>query len=256
MSEQKRCKVCGTVFGRRANERSGEFRYRTTCSKVCRWRSFRITYQTLARERRDSRIQELGPRLCETCGADLRPRRGESIVRFCGRRTCSRICAASQRRKDYTKVCPICGVIYRRGNDESSGGYRKRATCSRECGGEYRRLSRIKGAQRISPYPLRWDEGLREAIRERDSRRCQICRCTRKKGRNLEVHHIDHNKQNIVGGNLITLCAACHRRVHRKRSAIAWVTCFQAFMQHGEPLPSMDKIGSMQILGMSTKDGA
>jgi len=66
--------------------------------------------------------------------------------------------------------------------------------------------------------PLRLDllshESLRQQILRRDSWRCQSCGAMS----NLEVHHREFRSQS--GGdaeeNLITLCAACHARAHRR----------------------------------------
>jgi 5-methylcytosine-specific restriction endonuclease McrA len=57
-------------------------------------------------------------------------------------------------------------------------------------------------------------ESLRQQILRRDAWRCQSCGAMS----NLEVHHREFRSHS--GGdsdeNLITLCAACHARVHRR----------------------------------------
>ena len=50
---------------------------------------------------------------------------------------------------------------------------------------------------------------MREYIRERDNHECQFCE-TPENGRELSVHHIDHNKENDSEENLISLCRLCH----------------------------------------------
>lgn len=62
--------------------------------------------------------------------------------------------------------------------------------------------------------PTRLDENLRIACLMRDGYQCQ--HCGTRTGRRLEEHHIVHREH---GGkdtltNLITLCSACHRKVH------------------------------------------
>jgi len=57
---------------------------------------------------------------------------------------------------------------------------------------------------------------LSKLIRKRDDYKCQICGLTDKEyrikaKRALDVHHIDHNKDNNVGDNLITVCRKCHK---------------------------------------------
>lgn len=46
---------------------------------------------------------------------------------------------------------------------------------------------------------------------KRDNYRCVVC----PNMKSLHVHHIDGNKENNELSNLITLCSACHRAVHR-----------------------------------------
>ena len=64
-------------------------------------------------------------------------------------------------------------------------------------------------------YPFTFNESLKELIRDRDNRQCQLCgkleiECNRK----LDIHHIDHNKNNLDKDNLISLCNSCHMRVN------------------------------------------
>jgi len=55
---------------------------------------------------------------------------------------------------------------------------------------------------------------LHRQILERDSWRCQVCGSMQ----NLQVHHLKFRSQSggDVEPNLITLCAGCHGRIHRK----------------------------------------
>jgi 5-methylcytosine-specific restriction endonuclease McrA len=65
--------------------------------------------------------------------------------------------------------------------------------------------------------PLRLDpesyEGLRQQILRRDGWRCQFCGTMS----NLEVHHREFRSHSGTDSdeNLITLCTACHTRMHR-----------------------------------------
>jgi 5-methylcytosine-specific restriction endonuclease McrA len=58
---------------------------------------------------------------------------------------------------------------------------------------------------------------LHRRVLERDGWRCQVCGSMQ----NLQVHHLKFRSQS--GGdeeqNLITLCAECHARMHRKASS-------------------------------------
>jgi len=65
--------------------------------------------------------------------------------------------------------------------------------------------------------PMRLDplsyEGLRQRILRRDGWKCQCCGTMS----NLEVHHREFRSRSGADfeENLITLCAACHARMHR-----------------------------------------
>ena len=54
---------------------------------------------------------------------------------------------------------------------------------------------------------------LYQTVLQRDGWRCQACGTTS----SLEVHHKQHRSQSGDDSewNLITLCAACHKNVHR-----------------------------------------
>jgi hypothetical protein len=65
------------------------------------------------------------------------------------------------------------------------------------------------------PYTIEFTESLKKEIRNRDGNKCIICGMTKKEhyqkyNRNLEVHHIDHNKNNCKKSNLETRCKKCN----------------------------------------------
>jgi HNH endonuclease len=70
-------------------------------------------------------------------------------------------------------------------------------------------------------YSSDWKRLARQ-VRQRDKYTCQDCREQRRHwGAYLHVHHIDEDKLNNDLANLISLCAACHRKRHgaAKRSS-------------------------------------
>jgi endogenous inhibitor of DNA gyrase (YacG/DUF329 family) len=73
-----------------------------------------------------------------------------------------------------------------------------------------------KGGKSFEPYPTTWTFRLREAIRDRDGRVCQICGKA-ENGERLAVHHIDYDKKNIAPENLVSLCHDCHCKTNSKR---------------------------------------
>ena len=80
-----------------------------------------------------------------------------------------------------------------------------------------------RGGISILPYSFEFTEELKESIRTRDSRRCQLCDMTEKEhlerhNRKLCVHHIDYDKQRSLGENLIALCIRCHSQTNGNRA--------------------------------------
>jgi len=63
------------------------------------------------------------------------------------------------------------------------------------------------------PYPVEFNTIFKERIRDRDGRRCKACGKTEEEnGQRLDVHHIDHDKNNLSDENLFSLCIPCHRK--------------------------------------------
>lgn len=74
-----------------------------------------------------------------------------------------------------------------------------------------------RGGTAYSPCYLGFTRTLREKIRDRDGRICQICKMTEEdNGRKLAVHHVDYNKENSNPENLISLCQRCHANTTNK----------------------------------------
>lgn len=75
-----------------------------------------------------------------------------------------------------------------------------------------------KGGIAYLPYGAEFNNILKERIRDRDGRKCQLCGCpeieclTR-----LIIHHIDYDKKNNNEVNLISLCGKCHSKTNGNR---------------------------------------
>lgn len=80
-----------------------------------------------------------------------------------------------------------------------------------------------KGGKSFEPYPITWSFKLREAIRDRDGRECQVCG-TKENGERLAVHHVDYDKRNIDPENLVALCHTCHCKTNSDRDQ--WINFF------------------------------
>lgn len=76
-------------------------------------------------------------------------------------------------------------------------------------------------------YNADFNNSLKELIRNRDSRKCQICGCSEVEcNRKLDIHHIDYNKENLNPKNLISSCHTCHMKTNNNREY--WTEYFQA----------------------------
>lgn len=69
-------------------------------------------------------------------------------------------------------------------------------------------------------YPKEFKESLKEKIRTRDNYVCQNCGMTSEEhiiiyGTEIEVHHIDHHRENCSKENLITLCKQDNLRANK-----------------------------------------
>lgn len=76
------------------------------------------------------------------------------------------------------------------------------------------------------PYSFDFDRQLKELIRKRDNRTCQLCGKRKRANYDLTVHHIDYDKQNSNPKNLITLCRSCNNKVNSGRKQ--WTRFFQS----------------------------
>ncbi len=77
------------------------------------------------------------------------------------------------------------------------------------------KASRWKGGISFEPYCPKFNKQLKEQIRERDNRTCQLC-SEKENGRKLDIHHIHYDKSNCEP-DLIALCHICNAKVNSNR---------------------------------------
>lgn len=75
--------------------------------------------------------------------------------------------------------------------------------------------SQWKGGLSFLPYCPKFNEKLKESIRKRDNRTCQLC-SVKENGQKLSVHHIHYDKENCEP-DLISLCRRCNFKVNNNR---------------------------------------
>jgi len=74
-----------------------------------------------------------------------------------------------------------------------------------------------KGGTSFLPYCLKFNKELKEKIRIRDNRICQLCgKSEEANGQKLSIHHIHYDKENCYP-DLISLCRSCNCKVNGDR---------------------------------------
>jgi len=82
---------------------------------------------------------------------------------------------------------------------------------------------------------------LKDRIRERDNYVCQLCGRTEEELKyRLSIHHINFDKGDNQGENLIALCKACNSRINTDREK--WTKHFQ------EQIASISGSGQQSII--------
>lgn len=118
---------------------------------------------------------------------------------------------------DLVYTCDNCGEIFRA---KSATPNNKHHFCSQPCRHEYmcgENSAFWKGESAHLTYPREFDINIKETIRNRDNRICQMCSKPENEcDKRLYIHHIDENKDNSNLLNLISLCSQCHSKIHSK----------------------------------------
>lgn len=113
-------------------------------------------------------------------------------------------------------TCKNCGKTFKvKPNREKEAKF-----CSNKCQGEAMKGKNHwnwKGGFRDN-RDSEWRQEIRPKVLERDNHKCQKCGMTNKEhksefGQELQVHHIDSNRENNSLDNLITLCEYCHSKI-------------------------------------------
>lgn len=242
-----KCDWCGKEFKRKPSH----IREHNFCSQMCyaEWRSQQkemniknLPEPSEIRGKDNPNWKEKIIKICEYCGEkfEVKPSLDE-ITRFC-----SRECIDNWKRETgylrgdkhpsykerVIKICKECGKKFK----IMPSAKEKAKFCSRECQNNWKRGRELpeeikqkmkgprpssqgsnhpnwKGGASFEPYPPEFNERLKEKVRKRDNRTCQMCGTTANGRRKMCVHHIDGNKENCSLENLVTLCTSCNRRL-------------------------------------------
>jgi hypothetical protein len=100
--------------------------------------------------------------------------------------------------------------------------------CSKSCRGEFQRgprSSQWKGGSTFDPYCWKFNNDLKERVRDFFGRKCFICG-EDENGITLRVHHIKYNKMACCDGGgeplMIPLCETCHNTTTPLKNRELW----------------------------------
>ena len=86
-----------------------------------------------------------------------------------------------------------------------------------------------KGGLSLEPYPIIFNNRLKEHIRNKYNRTCFLCyKSETEMKEKLHIHHIDYNKKNNSEDNLVALCTSCHLKTNGHR--IFWQQYFEKLL--------------------------
>lgn len=148
---------------------------------------------------------------CKDCGKKISTHSG-----FYGQGRCSSCATYIDGRTLKVYYCIICGTEIKYNGWKY--GTKLCASCAmrKRCKNPQNHPRYIKNLNR--DYPIKFNNILKESIRQRDNRQCQICgKLEKNYYRKLDVHHIDYDKNHLKPDNLISLCQACHMQTNTNR---------------------------------------
>ncbi len=238
------CEVCEQEFSR---ERPRVESRRKFCSAECRQRF----YNKQMWEKQKPPSPE--PRACEVCETVFTPQPWQPWAVTCGQKCNAKRQNAKKRERNRTakeertvqKECLECGTPFTTDNQ-------RKIYCSADCGrrvaarryaqsAKGRKYSKTKHKQLKTVH---WKQ-VRLMVLERDGHSCRVCQKTDKR---LEVHHLQGTEEGARRNSenpddLMTLCAACHRKMHR----ISVVYVGGNWMVSGEVFEMLGLTGSIII---------
>ena len=98
-----------------------------------------------------------------------------------------------------------------------------------------------RGGISNNPYPVVFNKDLKEEIRCREKYKCFICNTSEENlGRNLDIHHIDYDKDNNKKYNLVALCHNCHMITNFNRLYWQYYLSILLEYQQDNQQPSLD----------------
>lgn len=147
---------------------------------------------------------------CKNCGETIE----KILSEIKPNNFCNKKCSAEYLEKTIEMSCEECGEkVTRRPSTAGS-----KAFCSKEC-----QLDNMTNESERE-YPQEFNKKLKRKIRKKDLQTCQICgianeKCREKYGAQLDIHHMDEDKNNNSINNLTALCRSCHGSMRNQEQA-------------------------------------
>jgi len=210
----KYCLVCGKKFYKSKN---CSLKVWNTTHKFCSikcWYKYKIGKKQ-SKEQIDKKTKYPRFFICEICGKRIKNNKGLKLIRFC-----------SQKCHGISQLGSNLG--FKKGNIPWNKGL-KGVQVAWNKGIKGKESHAYQGGKSFEPYGLEFNEDLKEVIRNRDRRKCQLCGKTELENeQKLDVHHIDYNKKNNDPINLVSLCRCCHSKTNTCRNY--WIKYFDSLV--------------------------
>jgi hypothetical protein len=154
--------------------------------------------------------------VCTHCGKEFSTFAAE--IKKGNGKYCSLECYKQDTSAHEERKCQTCGKRFTVWNSVVANGNGN--FCSQSCATKLEHNPRWLGGKSFEPYCYKFNNELKEHIRDKFGRRCVVCGQP-ENGRKLAVHHIDYNKLQGCKGKtwaLVTLCNSCHNKSNHNRS--------------------------------------
>jgi endogenous inhibitor of DNA gyrase (YacG/DUF329 family) len=220
-----KCEICNKLFEKHKHDKQ------RFCSNKCRGKWVSVSNVGIKNPMYKDKIKVK----CDTCGSDL------LLTPYKFKHNKHHFCKnnykcygawlsknqVGEKNPAYTKRikfnCDNCGKQCEDPNYQYKN--QKNHFCDRKCVGEWNSKNRIGenasnyiNGNSILNYPREFNDKLKEFIRKRDSYNCMECSAPQRElFTKLDIHHIDYNKFNNDGVNLISLCHNCHMKTNGSR---------------------------------------
>lgn len=150
--------------------------------------------------------------ICKECGKEYKTKLAKKDSKFCSRK-----CKNKNVTLKIKKICSECNKIFYTTKSVNA------LYCSKDCWNKNRSGNKApnwQGGISFEPYCLKFNEQLKEEIRDKYNRNCAICGKPEINKKHA-VHHIDYDKSQGCNGQdilMVPLCNSCHSKTSGKKN--------------------------------------